>query len=459
MYTENYEQEIDLKDLFFAILYRWRMLLLAAVFGAVVFGGYRGWKINTDKAPAEIETDYEEEIEAYNSEQAALEKTIENLRLSIEEQNLYVSEAPQMQINPYNETVSTAEVFIQSELTDASVIDSLLSAYQYSLLNGEYMDDLSKEYGMESRYLKELVSVTTKSGKDEVYDTALNLKQETGMLYIRVMGTDSQMTGGILSAVLDELNGIGAELSESIGKHELTVTNSFSGEVIDTALLDRQQKVRGNINTLKNNLTDFETRFKDLSLPKADEAVDQGAADVIKYAVIGFIAGGFVVAAIVCAAYILNDKVASDKEIKTRFGLKVLGTFSGKAETRALGFVDRWLHRLAGDDKNWPEEAVLEMISTNVKNYIGEKQNVFITGMASEELMEKVRKQLKQDMPALAVCMAGDTISCVSARRMMAECEGIILVEEKAVSKYSSIQQELELANNIGMEVIGVVVG
>ena len=35
MYTEDYEQEIDLKDLLFVLLYRWRILLLAAVIGAL----------------------------------------------------------------------------------------------------------------------------------------------------------------------------------------------------------------------------------------------------------------------------------------------------------------------------------------------------------------------------------------------------------------------------------------
>ena len=35
MYTEDYEQEIDLKDLLFVLLYRWRILLLAAVIGAM----------------------------------------------------------------------------------------------------------------------------------------------------------------------------------------------------------------------------------------------------------------------------------------------------------------------------------------------------------------------------------------------------------------------------------------
>ena len=35
-----YEKQIDLKDLFFKILYRWRMLLVAMVVGGVIYGGY-----------------------------------------------------------------------------------------------------------------------------------------------------------------------------------------------------------------------------------------------------------------------------------------------------------------------------------------------------------------------------------------------------------------------------------
>lgn len=39
MYTDNYEQEINLKDLLFSVLYKWRILLLAAVVGMMLVGG------------------------------------------------------------------------------------------------------------------------------------------------------------------------------------------------------------------------------------------------------------------------------------------------------------------------------------------------------------------------------------------------------------------------------------
>ena len=104
MYTEDYEQEIDLKDLLFVLLYRWRILLLAAVIGAALLGGYKAVKGNAQNAK---QTDlpqtesYQEELDNYEREKLAIETSIENLENSMDEQNHYLAEAPLMQINPY----------------------------------------------------------------------------------------------------------------------------------------------------------------------------------------------------------------------------------------------------------------------------------------------------------------------------------------------------------------------
>lgn len=160
----------------------------------------------------------------------------------------------------------------------------------------------------------------------------------------------------------------------------------------------------------------------------------------------------------VSVQYILNDKVTSDKEIRNRFGLKSLGAFYQAPRKRMLGFIDSWLRRMAGDDKVWPDDAVLEMITTNIGNYASGKTRLFITGFASQDTMDKVCQQIHKDLPELCVETARDMISNASVRKAIAECEGIILVEERNTSKYSLIAQELELASNIGCEVIGVVV-
>ena len=104
MNTEEYEQEIDLKDLFFYMLYRWRLLLLAAVIGAAALGGVKVLKSSSaaDSEIAEVvNPDYEQVLEAYEMEKQALEQTVESLQTSLAAQNRYIAESPYMQTNPY----------------------------------------------------------------------------------------------------------------------------------------------------------------------------------------------------------------------------------------------------------------------------------------------------------------------------------------------------------------------
>ena len=46
------EREIDLKDLFFTILYKWKGILIAGLTGLVILGGYKFYKSETARAAA-----------------------------------------------------------------------------------------------------------------------------------------------------------------------------------------------------------------------------------------------------------------------------------------------------------------------------------------------------------------------------------------------------------------------
>ena len=125
MYTDNYEQEINLKDLLFSVLYKWRILLLAAVVGMMLMGGYKTLKVTENRTSTEADESYEEEFERFIEEKAAVDKTIKNLKASIDEQNRYITNAPLMQINPYNEIVSAADVIVKSKESTGSNLNSL----------------------------------------------------------------------------------------------------------------------------------------------------------------------------------------------------------------------------------------------------------------------------------------------------------------------------------------------
>lgn len=462
MYTEDYEAEIDLKDLFFSILYRWRILVLVAAIGAVVLGGYKGLKGN--EVQNVLEEGYEEKLIQYKKEKRALERTVENLESSIMEQNEYIAEAPIMQINPYNEFVSTAEILIESKAAESRDIDNVIKSYMYALSNGDYIEKVAEKLGTEQRYIKELINVDGGIDSDDNVgrgQIVLGTKDDEtikGVLQICIVGADRQKTEELLSAVLDEMKLLNDTFNTTIVNHKLTVLREATGEQVDTELLIRQQSVRENVGSLQKSLADFSKSLQEIQPPVDEHTAGNSEKAMLKYAVLGFLGGGFAAVFFVCVMYVLNDRVVSDKEIINRFRLKSLGVFSKTPKKRAFGFVDNWLHRLAGDDKSWSDKAVLEMIITNINNYAASKNVLFITGQASQELIDKVCAQLCSALPEVRFVSERDMIANASARRRMAECEAIVLVEERAISKYSGIKQELEIARNVGVEVVGVIV-
>ena len=223
MYTENYEQEIDLKDLFFAVLYRWRVLLLAAVLGACILGGYKGIS-GGQSEEQNVPEGLEQEAEQYDSVKAALEASIINLEITIEAQNHYITEAPIMQINPYNEAVASAELLIQSNELENGKIKNLLNGYEYALLNGSYLKEAAADVGTEPRYLKELLRVEQKEINGEGQEILWNMQSQEPVgkiLSVWAVGEDKQEAEELLSAVLEETEAIHQKLEAEIGTHDV----------------------------------------------------------------------------------------------------------------------------------------------------------------------------------------------------------------------------------------------
>ena len=143
----NYEHEIDLKDLLFSILYRWRSLLLAGLVGMVLIGGYK------------FATSYENSVvPGQNNEESAKilkEKEAERMRLATMVE--YYSESPLMYINSFARP--TVEIIYSITITDAKAdelyidpADAIVAAYIIGL---DVYDEFNKN-GIDGRYAEEL---------------------------------------------------------------------------------------------------------------------------------------------------------------------------------------------------------------------------------------------------------------------------------------------------------------
>lgn len=469
MKKDTYEREMDFKGLLFANLYRWRLLLVAAVIMAALLGGYKFLSTDSEaeeKSPL-LEYSEEEALAEYEEQKANLELTIERLTLAIEGQQEYLDRSILMQIDPYGKFTSYVELLVETSDVRKQSMGTLLRAYEWALNDGKYMENLAEKMGSGRKYIREIagvygnVGMGANEGSGEVLLEVTDDLNGKGLLRIWVHGPTKKFAETVSSEILKQVESLQEKFSEEIGLHSIQVLRRGTIETLDMGLFDTQQSQINKLNDLKKTLKDQENALEGLEVeePPVSETDGYTVKNGIKYAIIGFLAGGVLAVWGVSVLYIMGDKVTSEREVLFRYRLKNLGTFSKVYKKKPLDFIDSWLRRLAGEGKEWPEDAVLEMIATNVENYAGEKKALFITGLASQELLDKIQNALGKSLTGVTFTAERDIVNHASARKKMAECEAVILVEEREVSRYSMIQQELELIGNVGKEVVGVIVG
>lgn len=327
----------------------------------------------------------------------------------------------------------------------------------------EITKKIAKELGIDQKYVKELIQIDGVMGLDEREGEGVIVQvaeeySSKGILRLRVVGNDPEVTDMIMKEIIQETNRLYEKFISDVKGHNIRLIRQSTSEKVDMELSTLQQDVRNNMANMHRQLLEEEKNLEGLTVP--EETGDSSTqTSVIKNILLGFLLGLFLAILCVCARYVMSDKVTSAKEIVARSGLKSLGTFAEVMPKRPFDFVDRWLHRIAGENANSSKSGTLEMIATNINNYADGREKLFITGFASQRLIDQVSDYLSSALPDKQFIAERDMIENASARKKLAECEAVILIEEKKISKYSLIQQEMELAENVGKEIVGVVVG
>ena len=145
----NYEQEIDLKDLMFAVLRKWRPIILIAIVFAVLLGGMKGAgalkQMKDSEYLAAKQQEYDNSMDQYAISKASLEKEVENIKASLESQNEYMEKSVLMNINPYDEYVTAADFYVGTDYQimpgmayqNPNTASSIMQAYMSMIQNGD----------------------------------------------------------------------------------------------------------------------------------------------------------------------------------------------------------------------------------------------------------------------------------------------------------------------------------
>ena len=452
------DMEIDLINLIFYMLRRWRMFLLAALCGALILGGYKvvsAMRVNLDTASVEkLKEQYEIDKAAYEKTKANYERDIETLTASLDARTRYLQNSVFMRIDPFDQWNAQVDVLVN--VPDANTglenrafdeTDSYVKLYAQGIKRLTDMEKLSSELGVEKEYLDELIGI------DADYNS--------NTISISVTGATKEFVDRILDELINQINAQKQEIDSKVGVHSIEFLNRITNQSMNQGLADRQKSENDNITSLQNSLTDKEKALKALEKPSLPEGISRKdiVKNGIKFALIGLILGIFVVGGINCGYYILRGKLHESDEIVSVYGINILGVFPKKIEKRrAFSGIDRWLLKLENRNERSDEEVALR-ISLAAERKLGDTDKVLLTGNVEKSELDKIQNLLSVDLPKNQILVGEDMTENVdTVRRLKSGINKVILVEQREYSAMSRIKEEISTIDEQGVEIVGSIV-
>lgn len=467
MNYEAYEREINLKDLLFHILYRWRSILVIGCIFCLLLGGYRMAKnLTTPLSEPKSEEDYAQELAMYDLavSQYELKQTIYNQAIEtyekwLEQQNTYMEKSILMHTDPYNKPVATASFFVRlddsewdrlpsNENLSFDPTNSVIQAYASNFSSVIDWEPLAKLTGIDSIYLWELIGVSPDYGTDTIT--------------ITVVYSDADTAQKILEEITRQMLDRQQTVADNVAAHTITMLSQSLACMIDNSLANSQKSNADAINTYEQYIIDNQNALAALEEPekpeepKEPEAVS-ATSGLIKYLVLGVFMGIFLSAGFYGVRYLFSNVVRTDRELKERFGFQLLGAFSAPDRKGFFSFIDRLLERMEGIRVKPANAVVCQCIAANITNLAKDKKNLLLTGTVSAEELDSLAKNVAPDLKDIKLQVMDNMNRNPETIKQLTQCDGVILVEKRNVSKYDEIQVEQELTMAMEIPVVGYI--
>lgn len=457
------EKEIDLKQMFYHVVKKWRKLILVGLVGGLVVGGgvfaYDSLRLLDTEAVEKLRTDYEAKLAEHEVKGENIRREIMTTELSIENQTEYNEKSVLMEIDPYNEWNASLTVFIDTNYQimpdliyqNENPAGKITSVYGSFLGNGELYDYILSHisFPLERRYLQEILTVNSNTGS---YSLTVSVRQQS-----------KEYCDELLNLSWDAIQQKKPEVETSFGEHSLNMTNRSAFSQVNLSL-DTYQKDNINLLTdLRNELALAKGNLLEWDL----ETVKKPAMDLkgcVKQGIIFMIIGGVVLAMIVAVArafgYVFTERIMDADRLPE--GLSVLGEIPKDANKKKFWKLDAFLAKVFGiiprtSEKEQRIANVAMMIRSLVEESKEPKKIVLIGDVDKEQLAELAFAMNKHVDKKIKTEAAGNILADSEALQLMLSSDAAVLVIEPGKSSGKVLQQSLAKAEMGQTEILGVV--
>ena len=450
--NKNRVIEINLKDLFFHILYRWRSILIAAIIGAVVLCGYQYFSIKKVHDAGKVtkeERQYQLNLQKYHDDLENNQNIIRVNTKLLQGQNNYRKESIYFQLDSQRIWTASKNYLVKvdqsvlDKLPQGSTIDptdSVLSAYTAPL--SEATDEELKEaFGIDKpEYVSELVGTTVDTNGNTITVSVKGASKETALTGLE-----------LLHSKMEEL---AAGKAQEIDKHTLQVVNESVRLGSDDNLTKKQEEVAETITKLQESLQRARQSIDDLEASGEPQAPGQ---HLIKMSVIGFILGAVLLAFLYAVLYVTNGRFKNANDLSARYNLPILGEFFRPGQIHNNKGFDKLLSRIELG-KDIPNE---ETVYSNIAALIAEKQekkSIQLVTTLSADKLQRVRDALIKRLPDRTIELQADANRNSEAITESSKADAVIIAEEKGVSKLKDMDRMAENLIIAETNVIGAII-
>ena len=488
--TYNHEEEIDLIQLAFSILHKYRQILMTVVICAVLAAGF-GLAKNAYSSYAEgkaadsedvavaksaAQQKYDEEMLAYREEKTKHDtnvqqyqeellenqQAIESTKIKIQNTQEYLDNSVLNTIDPYNVPVAQVDLYVSTDYKimpgmdyqNVDYTDAVLKAYSSLITNSETMDKIAKTVGMEERYLRELVSVSGDSS--------------TRLLTIRAYGADEATANKILDALLVRMEDVRPTIQSTVGSHSIAQLTRTSTVSVMTWLRDNQQQNRDDLTNLQNQVTTLEAADRVLEQSIEDEQQALEAMELpekpkeagkLKMVILGALLGGILACGVVVVKFLLDGMVYSASELNRSTGLPVLGALASD-RTKKAGKLDAKLYQMEGRPDGSADAEMLCLMAQTIRSRAPEAKNILVTGDLPVDQLEALAAALQATEPlrGQSVTAAESILKAAATVPHVVAADAIVLAADCTVTRTDAVREQNEKITRLGKQLLGCIV-
>lgn len=487
----NYKNnmEINIPDLFWNIVYRWKLILLVAVLGMALGVGYKVYSnvgiqrnmeaLEANSGKAEISRD--DEIASLENNLTELERANVDFALAysekLEERQRYKEESTYINLDAdainsvaIKYLINNGYTFSYQGEVQPNNATALKYAYMDYINNGMLISDIADALpDITTPYLRELISAGQSSDTNAIEIVGVN-----------VYGKDEAQAQRIAAEVEKAIGAYSKRVKSNVGEHELKLISDAEVIVSDPDLAAAQNSLDAVIIDYKTKIvnyrqafSDAQKRLYDLLADKDADQKEQELADSVdesvaatekvglldgapKFGVLGCAAGVFLSCMIIACIYLFSGYVKTAEEFSNLFGLYLLGDYDEITEGKSK------LEKLRRKQK-WTLDEKRALTIANLK-VLCQKYNINQLYLASTLHLEK---DAAKEMDAIVNALHESNIEAVwgenvlrdaAAMELMSSFEYVVLVEKTNMSRYESVAQLLTARNEQNNKSLGVIV-